>query len=89
LLTLVNLLFRAIDRVRTQTIFERETYESRRIAMNGSRLLKVLAFFHMLSAPGQRELERVVDASEEAQNTLGGKVPRNILSKALKHRDLD
>jgi hypothetical protein len=31
--------------------------------MNGSRLLKVLAFFQMLSDPGQREMERVVDAS--------------------------
>jgi hypothetical protein len=57
--------------------------------MNGSRLLKVLAFFQMLSDPGQREIERVVDASQEAQKILGGRVPRNTLSNALKHRDLD
>ena len=57
--------------------------------MKGSRLLKVLAFFQMLSDPGQREIERVVDASQEAQKILGGRVPRNTLSNALKHRDLE
>ena len=87
--TLVTLLLRAIERVKTQTIFERDPYESRRTAMKGSRLLKVLAFFQMLSDPGQREIERVVDASQEAQNALGGRVPRNTLSNALKHRDLE
>jgi hypothetical protein len=45
--------------------------------------LKVLAFFHMLSDPRQREIERVVDASREAQNALGGRVPHNTLSNAL------
>jgi len=57
--------------------------------MKGSRLLKVLAFFQMLSDPGQREIERVVDASQEAQKILAGRVPRNTLSNALRHRDLD
>jgi hypothetical protein len=51
--------------------------------MKGTRLLKVLAFFQMLSDPGQREVERVVDASQEAQNALGGRVPRNTLSNAF------
>jgi hypothetical protein len=51
--------------------------------MKGARLLKVLAFFQMLSDPGQREVERVVDASQEAQNALGGRVPRNTLSNAF------
>src|SRR5499433_278777 len=87
--TLVTLLLQAIERVKTQTIFDRDPYESRRIAMKGARLLKVLAFFQMLSAPGQREIERVVDASQEAQKALGGRVPRNTLSNALRHRDLD
>jgi hypothetical protein len=57
--------------------------------MKGSRLLKVLAFFQMLSDPGQREIERVVDASQKAQKILDGRVPRNTLSNALKHRDLE
>jgi Transposase DDE domain len=87
--TLVTLLLRAIERVKTQTIFDRDTYESRRKAMKGARLLKVLAFFQMLSDPGQREIERVVDASQEAQKALGGRVPRNTLSNALMHRDLE
>ena len=87
--TLVTLLLRAIGRVKTQTIFDRDPYESRRKAMKGSRLLKVLAFFQMLSDPGQREIERVVDASQEAQNALGGRIPRNTLSNALRHRELE
>jgi Transposase DDE domain len=57
--------------------------------MKGSRLLKVLAFFQMLSDPGQREIERVVDASQEAQKILGGRVPRNTLSNALRQRDIE
>src|SRR5262245_24137870 len=32
---------------------------------------------------------QVVDASQEAQKALGGRVPRNTLSNALRHRDLD
>src|SRR6266498_2137591 len=88
-LTLVTLLLRAIERVKTQTIFDRDPYESRRNAMNGARLLKVLDFFQMLSDPGQREIERVVDASQEAQKALGGRVPRNTLTNALSHRNLE
>jgi hypothetical protein len=88
-LTLVTLLPRAIERVGTQPIFDRDSYESRRTAMKGARLLKVLAFFQMLSDPGQREIERVVDASQEAQKALGGRVPRNTLSNALRRRDLE
>jgi hypothetical protein len=42
-------------------------------------MLKVLAFFQMLSGTGQREIERVVDASQEVQKVLGGRVPRNTL----------
>ncbi len=80
--TLVTLLLRAIERVKTQKIFDRDSYESRRIA-------KVLAFFQMLSGTGQREIERVIDASQEAQSALGGRVPRNTLSNALRHRDLE
>ena len=87
--TLVTLLLRAIERVKTQTIFDHDTYESKRKAMKGSRLLKVLAFFQMLSDPGQREIERVVDASQEAQKALGGRVPHNTLSNALRRRDLE
>src|SRR5262249_2338299 len=87
--TLVTLLLQAIERVKTQMIFDHDPYESRRIAMKGSRLLKVLAFFQMLSDPGQREIERVIDASQEAQKALGGRVPRNTLSNALRHRDLE
>jgi hypothetical protein len=59
------------------------------LVMKGSRLLRVLAFFQTLSDPGQREIDRVVDASLEAQNVLGGRVRRNTLSNALRHREFE
>ncbi len=52
-------------------------------------MLKVLAFFQMLSGTGQHEIERVADASQEVQKALGGRVPRNTLSNALRRRDLE
>lgn len=42
-------------------------------------MLKVLAFFQMLSGTGQCEIQRVIDASQEVQKASGGRVPRNTL----------
>lgn len=86
-LTLVTMLIAALDRVQTQAIFDRDPYESRRTAMPGSRLLKVLVFFQMLKDRSQRGITRVVAASQEAQQALGGTVARNTLSNALAERE--
>jgi hypothetical protein len=57
------LLLYAIDRVKTQVIFDLDPYESRREALPGSRLLKVLVFYQMLKDPSQRALARIVSQS--------------------------
>jgi hypothetical protein len=87
--TIVTLLLAAIDRVRTQQVFDRDPYESRRKEMKGSRLLKVLVFFQLVKTPSQRGLIEVVDESQDAQAALGGTLKLNTLSNALKQRDLD
>jgi hypothetical protein len=88
-LTLVTLLLYAIERVQTQAIFDTDPYESRRDAMKGSRLLKVLVFYQMIKDPTQRGLVRVVDESQAAQAALGGRLARNTLSNALSQRELE
>jgi hypothetical protein len=87
--TIIGLLLYAIDQVKTQTIFDRDAYESRRQAMNGSRLLKTLVFYQMIKAPTQRGLIEVVSESQDAQAALGGTIALNTLSNALRQRDLD
>jgi hypothetical protein len=83
------LLLYAIDRVKTQAIFNRDPYESRREALPGSRLLKVLVFYQMLKDPSQRGLVRIVNESQDAQAALGGRLARNTLANALCQRDLE
>ena len=51
--TLVALLLYAIGCVNVQQIFIRDPYESRRTAMKGSRLLKVLVFYQLLASASQ------------------------------------
>ena len=87
--TLVALLLYAIGRVNVQQIFDRDPYESRRTAMKGSRLLKVLVFYQLLAAPSARGLVDAIEDSLDAQAALGGTVARNTLSNALSQRDLE
>jgi putative transposase len=87
--SLVALLLYAIGRVNVQQIFDRDPYESRRTAMQGSRLLKVLVFYQLLAAPSARGLVEAIEDSLEAQAALGGMVARNTLSNALSQRDLE
>jgi DDE family transposase len=83
------LLLYAIERVNTQAIFDRDPYESRREALPGSRLLKVLVFYQMLKDPSQRGLVRALDESADAQRALGGRLALNTFSNALQQRDLE
>lgn len=85
----MTLLLYAIDRVKTQPIFDRDPYESRRTALKGSRLLKVLVFYQMLKDPSQRGLVRALDESADAQCALGGRLALNTFSNALQQRNLD
>lgn len=85
----MTLLLSAIDRVKTQFIFDRDPYESRRTALPGSRLLKVLVFYQMLKDPSQRGLVRALEESTDAQKALGGTLALNTFSNALQQRSLD
>lgn len=87
--TLVTLLLYSIGRVNVQQVFDRDPYESRRTAMKGSRLLKVLAFYQLIAASSGRGLVDAIEDSLDAQTALGGTVARNTLSNALSHRDLE
>lgn len=88
-LTLVSLLLRAIDRVNTQSIFDHDPYESRRKALPGSRLLKILVFYQLLKDPTQRGLVRAVEESQDARQALGFLPARNTLSNALSQRQIE
>jgi len=88
-ITVVTLLLRAIDRVPIQKIFDRHSYESRRDALPGSRLLKALVVFQMIATPFLRGLIRTVDDHSSLQTALGGALKRNTLSNALAMSDLD
>lgn len=88
-LTLVTLLLSAIDRVPTQAIFDNDPYESRRTALPGSRLLKVLVFFQLCAPTSACGLCDLVAESRMAQKALGGTLARKTLSKALPERDLE
>lgn len=80
--TLVTLLLYAIECVKLQKSFDRDPYESRRTAMKGSRLLKVLVFYQLVTAPSARGLVDAIEDSLDAQKALDGTVARNTLSNA-------
>jgi hypothetical protein len=52
-LAFVTLLIYAIERVKSQAIFGRDPYVSRREALPGSLLLKALVFYQRLKDPSQ------------------------------------
>src|SRR5438132_11282653 len=88
-ITVVSLLLWALDRAQVQSVFDRDPYESRREALPGARLLKVLAFYQMIKSPKQRGLVRALEQSTAAQAAVGGRVARHTLSNALAHTDLE
>lgn len=63
-ITVVTLLLRAIERVKLQPVFAHDPYESRRTALPGSRLHKVLVVYQMIKST---KLRGVVRAIEEHQ----------------------
>ena len=85
--TVMTLLLRAIERVNIQPIFDRDSYESRRTALPGARLLKVLAAFQLIKSPRLRGLIQTIADHAALQRALGGTVARNTLSNALQQRE--
>ena len=48
-ITVITLLLSALERIDLQAIFDRDPYESRRRALPGARLVKVLVVYQMIS----------------------------------------
>jgi len=87
--TIVSLLLRALNRVNLQEVFDPDPYESRREALPGARLVKVLVVYQMIRSEKLRGLVKAITEHAGLQAALGGEVARNTLSNALAHRDLE
>lgn len=89
-ITVITLLLRAVERARTQQqVFDKDSYESRRTACPGERLLKVLMIYVLLKTRSQRGVVKTIAESQPLQAALGGTLTRNTLSNALQQRDLE
>ena len=78
-----------MSRVNLQAVFDPDPYESRREALPGSRLLKVLVVYQMIRSEKLRGLVKAITAHSGLQAALGGEVARSSLSNALAHRELE
>ena len=87
--TVVTLLLRAIERVNLNQVFDRDPYESRRTALPGSRLVKVLVVYQMIKRTTLRSLVRAIEEHQGVQTALGSEVERHTLSNALAQRDVE
>src|SRR2546430_2902731 len=87
-ITVITLLLSALERIDLQAIFDRDGYESRRRALPGARLLKVLVVYQMIHTAKLRGLIRTLTEHPGLQRALGGTVALNTLSNGLAQRDV-
>jgi hypothetical protein len=87
-ITVITLLLCALDRIDLQAIFDRDPYESRRRALPGARLVKVLVVYQMIHTAKLRGLIRTLTEHPGLQKALGGTVALNTLSNGLAQRDV-
>ena|SRR5438067_6990659 len=87
-ITVITLLLSALERVDLQGIFDRDPYESRRCALPGTRLVKVLVVYQMIHTAKLRGLIRTLTEHPGLQKALGGTVALNTLSNGLAQRDV-
>jgi hypothetical protein len=87
-ITVITLLLSALDRIDLQAIFDRDPYESRRRALPGARLLKVLVVYQLIHTAKLRGLIRTLTEHPGLQRALGGTVALNTLSNGLAQRDV-
>jgi Transposase DDE domain len=87
-ITVITLLLSALDRINLQAIFDRDPYESRRRALPGARLVKVLVVYQMIHTAKLRGLIRTLTEHPGLQKALGGRVALNTLSNGLAQRDV-
>jgi hypothetical protein len=87
-ITVITLLLSALDCVPLQAIFDRDPYESRRSALPGARLVKVLVVYQMIRTEKLRGLIRTITEHTGLQAVLGGTVALNTLSNGVAQRDV-
>ena len=87
-ITVITLLLSALDRIDLQAIFDRDPYESRRRALPGARLVKVLVVYQMIGTEKLRGLIRTITEHAGLQAALGGTVALNTLSNGVRERDV-
>ena len=87
-ITVITLLLSALDRVPLQAIFDRDPYESRRSALPGARLVKVLVVYQLIRTEKLRGLIRTITEHAGLQAVLGGTVALNTLSNGVAQRDV-
>ena len=78
-ITVITLLLSALERVDLQAIFDRDGYESRRRALPGARLVKVLVVYQMIHTAKLRGLIRTLTEHPGLQKALGGTVALNTV----------
>ena len=88
-ITVITLLLSALDRIDLQAVFDRDAYESRRRALPGACLLKVLVVYQMIRTEKLRGLIRTITENAGLQAALGGKVALNTLSNGVRERDVE
>jgi hypothetical protein len=87
-ITVITLLLSALNRVDLQAIFDRDGYESRRRALPGARLVKVLVVYQMIHTEKLRGLIRPITDPTGLQAALGRTVALNTLSNGVAQRDV-
>src|ERR671925_36926 len=69
-------------------LFDHDGYESRRRALPGARLVKVLVVYQMIGTEKLRGLIRTITEHAGLQAALGGTVALNTLSNSMAQRDV-
>jgi IS4 transposase len=87
-ITVITLVLSALERIDLQAIFDRDPYESRRSALPGARLVKVLVVYQMIRGEKLRGLIRTITEHTGLQAALGGRVALNTLSNGVRERDV-
>src|SRR5919109_2221300 len=87
-ISVITLLLSALERIDLQAIFDRDPYESRRRALPGARLVKVLVVYQMIHTEKLRGLIRTITEHAGLQAALGGTVALNTLSNGVRERDV-
>ena len=87
-ITVITLLLSALDRIDLQAVFDRDPYESRRRALPGARLVKVLVVYQMIGTEKLRGLIRTITEHAGLQAALGGTVALNTLSTGVREREV-